>query len=305
MTIPSWLIFDLGQFVVLFVLLLAAFALVQVVGATRARAGDYAGAERWYRLAFSHQVRTAGQGNIAAAEFTAGDLEAAERRMRRVFDEARRHRYAQIELNTLVNLGACLIAQRRLGEAAPLLAWVVRSEKANALQRASVLYNLSWIAYLEFNFEEAARGLAAARLESPKPQGNLKVLYALMAARLATRTKSWDEARRHFDQAAADARRATDRGLAGQVALSRGALEYLAGNRDSGLEMVLSSAATLRAADRGDLAGRLLLGLSYIARRQGDEGAAGRLEAAGSRFRGIVPLPSAADCAAYLSPEPR
>ena len=120
-----------------------------------------------------------------------------------------------------------------------------------------------------------------------------------MAGRLATRTRDWDLARRHLDEADARARQ-FGRGFPEQVANSRGALEYLAGNRDAGLELVLTSAASLRAADRGDLAGRTMLGLAYIARGQGDEGAAAKLESAAARFRGIMPMPSAEDCASYL-----
>ncbi len=241
-------------FVVLVGLLFLVLIVPQLVGQRRARAGDYAGAERWYGWTLGHRTKMAGQGNIAVAQLVAGDLEAAEHRLRLVFDDARRRHDARLELHTLVNLGACLIAQRRLGEAAP----------------------------------------------QARPKGNLAVLYPLLAGRLAGRSGDWEEARRHLDEAAARARRASDPGLPGQVALSRGALEYLAGNRESGLEMVLASAASLRAIDRGDLAGRLMLGLAHLARRGGDESAASRLEAAAARFRGIVPMPSADDCATYL-----
>ncbi|TMF88001.1 MAG: hypothetical protein E6I08_08715 [Chloroflexi bacterium] len=277
----------------------AWLVLPQLLGLRRARAGDYAAAERWYGRALSPLARMSGQGNIAVAQFYAGELEAAEQRFRVVFDYARQHRHRRLERHTLINLGACLIAQRRLQEAAPLLAWVVRDRKARPEQRAAALYNLAWISYLEFDFGAAERSLAAARQEAPRGGGSLAVLYELMAGRLATRTGNWDLARRHLDDSAERARR-FGRGLPGQVALSRGALEYLAGNREPGLEMVLTSAASLVAADRGDLAGRTMLGLAHIARTQGDQAAAAKLESAAARFRGIMPMPSPEDCAAYL-----
>src|SRR5690242_17893973 len=165
-------------------------------------------------------MRMAGRGNIAVSQIYAGLLEEAEKTLRQVFEYARRRGDRRLELHTLVNLGACLIAQRRLQEAAPLLAWVARDSTARPQQRAAALYNLAWISFLEFDFEAAGRGLAAARLEAPKPGGGLPVLYELMAGRLATRRGAWDEARSHLEAAAARAR-SFGRGFPEQVAHSR------------------------------------------------------------------------------------
>ncbi|HEX6349580.1 MAG TPA: hypothetical protein VF160_09345 [Candidatus Dormibacteraeota bacterium] len=282
------------------VLLVAGQVLAQLLALSRARAGDYQGAERWYGLTLGQRARQFGQGNIAVAQIYAGELEAAELRLRQVFDYARRHRDGRMERTTLINLGACLIAQRRLQEAAPLLAWVARDQRARPKQRAAALYNLAWISFLEFDFEAADRGLAAARMEAPRGTQSLAILYELLAGRLATRTGDWDLARRHLESAAARARRFR-RGFPGQVGHSRGILEYLAGNRESGLDLVLRSAASLQAADRGDLAGRMMLGLAHIARARADDVAAQKLEAEAAKLRGVAPMPSAEDCAAYVA----
>jgi hypothetical protein len=302
LTIPTWVYFQAAFVVVLFCLLVGWTLLCLAVGQARARAGDYAAAERWYQLTFNHRNRMGGWLNIAAAQLLAGNPEMAEKTFRQVFDDARRRRDRRLERMSLVNLGASLIAQRRTVEATPILEWVVRGRPPRKQPRegAAALFNLAWIAFLSGDFEAAGRRTAVARAAAGRAGPDLATLLALMEARLATRAGRFDEAAQSLGAAERRARAAVDRGLADQVRIAAGVLDYLTGNREAGLEKVLAGAESLRGPDRRDLGARWLTGLAHIARRQGDKATAGRLEPVAAGLRGMLPIPSPEDCAVYL-----
>jgi tetratricopeptide (TPR) repeat protein len=301
LTIPQWVYSQAALIVLLFCLLVGWTLLCLAVGQARARAGDYAAADRWYQLTFNHRNRMGGWLNIAAAQLLAGDPETAEKTFRVVFDDARRRRDRRLERISLVNLGASLIAQRRTVEATPILEWVVRGRLGRqARERAPALYNLAWIAFLSGDFEAAGRGTAVARAAAGRAGSDLATLLALMEARLATRAGRFDEAAESLALAERRARAAVDRGLADQVRIAGGVLDYLTGNREAGVEKVLAGATALKSPDRRDLAARWLTGLAHLAREQGDQASARRLEPVAAGLRGLLPIPSPEDCAAYL-----
>lgn len=302
MSIPSWVYFQATLLVALVALVAGWTAFCLWVGGGRARAGDYAGAERWYRLTFNRRHRMGGWLNIAAAQLRAGDAETAERTFRQVFDGARRRRDRELERLALVNLGASLIAQGRTVEATPILEWVCRARPGGRRprERAAALYNLAWIAFLSGDFEEAGRRAGAARAEARRPSPDLRTLLALMDARLATRAGRFEEAGRALTLAQRHAGSAVDRDLADQVRIAEGVLDYRRGDREQGLEKVLAGARAMRRPDRRDLAARWLCGLAHIARKEGDAAVAGRLEPLAAGLRGPLPIPSPEDCARYL-----
>jgi len=300
LTIPSWVYYQAVFLLGLLALFMCWNLLCQWLGRARARAGDYAGADRWYQLTFNHRQRMGGWVNIAAAQALAGDPVAAEKRFREVFDDSRRRRDRELERLALVNLGASLITQGRTVEATPILEWVVRGWRRHPRETATALYNLAWIAFLEGDFEGAGRRTAVVRGAARRPGPDLACLMSLMEARLATRAGRFDEARRSLGLAERHARTAVDPGLADQVRVAEGVLDYRRGDREQGLAKVLAGAGAVRPADRRDLAARWLSGLARIAREQGDEAGAARLEPAAAGLRGMLPIPSPEDCAAYL-----
>jgi tetratricopeptide (TPR) repeat protein len=301
LTIPSWVYYQAVLLLGLLALLVGWSVLCQWVGRARARAGDYAGADRWYQLTFNHRHRMGGRINIAAAQVLAGDPVTAEGTFRQVFDDSRRRRDRRLERLSLVNLGASLIAQGRTVEATPILEWVVLGRPGERRrERAAALYNLAWIAFLDGDFEGAGRRTAVARGATRRPGSDLACLITLMEARLATRAGRFEEARRSLALAERHARTAVDRGLADQVRIAEGVLDYRRGDREQGLATALAGAGGVRRADRRDLAARWLSGLAHIAGEQGDEAGAARLEPVAAGLRGMLPIPSPEDCAAYL-----
>ena len=274
----------------------------QLAGRARARAGDYSGAERWYRRTFNREVELGGLLTIAANRLYAGDAVAAERDCRGVFADARRSGHRRLERMSLINLSTSLIAQGRTAEAGPILEWVLRGRAAanSGRERGAALFNLAWIAFLDRDFEEAGRKTAAARGEARRPTARLEALMALMEARLASRAGRFSEGREALVVAERRAGADPDRALVDEIRLARAILQYLAGGHAPGLEEVLAAAGAPRDGEHRGLAARWLTGLAWIARERSDEVAAARLERLAAELRGLLPIPAPEDCAAYL-----
>ena len=274
----------------------------QLIGRARARAGDYAGAQRWYRRTLDRQIQLGGLLTIAANRLYAGDAVAAERDCRGVFADARRSGHRRLERMSLINLSASLIAQGRTAEAGPILEWVLRGRASanSGRERGAALFNLAWIAFLDRDFEEAGRKTAAARGEARRPTARLEALLALMEARRASRAGRFSEGREALAVAERRAAADPDRALVDEIHLARAILEYLAGRHERGLEEVLAAAGAPRDGEHRGLAARWLTGLAWIARERSDEAAAARLERLAAELRGRLPIPPPQDCAAYL-----
>jgi len=232
----------------------------------------------------------------------AGDHAGAERVFRELLADAERRQDLDLQRTALVNLAAALIAQRRQDEAEPLLRHTVELARAQGFERgaATALYNLAWRAFLEQDFDDAARLTAEAHAAAgAEPPFDMGVVLGLMDARLATRHGLFEVGRFALGRAAAALPTCRDPDLADQVQMAQGILEYRAGQR-AGLDLVLAGAAAVRVPDRQDLAARWLTGLAFLAEATGDQNAGQRLTAAAAGLARGPDFPTPERCASYL-----